>query len=389
MSQITIVGSGYVGMSLAVLLGKNHKIILHDIDSKRVKLVNNRQSTVRDPLIEQCLRNEKFNIEATSKKEDAYGFSEFYIIATPTDFNEANERFNTENIENVIADILLADSSSCIIIKSTIPIGFTAGMNQKFSTKNIYFSPEFLREGHALEDNLLPSRIIIGPESAEAQKFCNILKDSSNNHDVPIMMMGPEEAESVKLFSNSFLAMRVAFFNELDTFAIAKNLNTESIINGVCSDNRIGDDYNNPSFGYGGYCLPKDSKQLLSSYENIPQNLITAIVKSNDTRKKFLSHILSKKNLQTVGFYRLVAKKDSDNFRSSAISSLIAMLKDKYENIFLYEPLLASKTFEGIQVIKSLPEFIEKSELIIANRVDSELENVSSKVFSRDIFKKL
>jgi len=389
MSQITIVGSGYVGMSLAVLLGKNHKIILYDIDSKRVKLVNNRQSTVRDPLIEQCLRNKKFNIDATSKKEDAYGFSEFYIIATPTDFNEANERFNTENIENVIADILLADSSSCIIIKSTIPIGFTAGMNQKFSTKNIYFSPEFLREGHALEDNLLPSRIIIGPESAEAQKFCNILKDSSNNHDVPIMMMGPEEAESVKLFSNSFLAMRVAFFNELDTFAIAKNLNTESIINGVCSDNRIGDDYNNPSFGYGGYCLPKDSKQLLSSYENIPQNLITAIVESNDTRKKFLSHTLSKKNLQTVGFYRLVAKKDSDNFRSSAISSLIAMLKDKYENILLYEPLLAGKTFEGIQVIKSLPEFIEKSELIIANRVDSELENVSSKVFSRDIFKKL
>ena len=389
MSQITIVGSGYVGMSLAVLLGKNHKIILYDIDSKRVELVNERKSTVRDPLIEQCLRNEKFNIEATSKKEDAYGFSEFYIIAIPTDFNEANEGFNTENIENVIADILLADSSSCIIIKSTIPIGFTSGMNQKFSTKNIYFSPEFLREGHALEDNLRPSRIIIGPESAEAQKFCNILKDSSNNHDVPIMMMGPEEAESVKLFSNSFLAMRVAFFNELDTFAIAKNLNTESIINGVCSDNRIGDDYNNPSFGYGGYCLPKDSKQLLSSYENIPQNLITAIVESNDTRKKFLSHTLSKKNLQTVGFYRLVAKKDSDNFRSSAISSLIAMLKDKYENILLYEPLLAGKTFEGIQVIKSLPEFIEKSELIIANRVDSELENVSSNVFSRDIFKKL
>tara|TARA_B110000003_G_C16638930_1_gene529432 strand:- start:82 stop:1251 length:1170 start_codon:yes stop_codon:yes gene_type:complete len=389
MNKITIIGSGYVGMSLAVLFSQSHETIIYDIDPKKVELINNNQSTITDPLIDEYLSKKSLHLHATSDQKVAYGSSQYYVVSTPTNFNDDNNSFDTSIVESVIQEILLEDSNANIIIKSTIPIGFTEKMRKKFNSKTIFFSPEFLREEFALHDNLFPSRIIIGPYSEKSKEFASILQESSSNKNSQIIFMSSDEAESVKLFSNSYLAMRVAFFNELDSFAITKKLNTLNLIQGVCADPRIGNHYNNPSFGYGGYCLPKDSKQLLSSYDGTPQALISATVNSNEIRKTLLADLIKQNNIKTIGFYRLIAKTNSTNFKSSAITSLIEKLRDSFKNILIYEPLLDGKEFEGIMPIKTLSEFIEKSELIISNRMTDEIEGAASKVFSRDIFRNL
>lgn len=386
MIKITIVGIGYVGMSLAALLGKDHEVIVYDIDSKKIELINNNESTISDPLIGSYIKNNVVKITATTNKDEAYDDSSYYIIATPTNYDENKGQFDTESVESTIKDIISYDPNGCIIIKSTIPYGFTEKIRKKYSSKKIFFSPEFLRENNALHDNLYPSRIIIGPSSQDSQEFAEILKNSAKKNDIPIFIVSSEEAESIKLFANSFLAMRVAFFNELDNFAMIKNISTKNIIQGICSDARIGNHYNNPSFGYGGYCLPKDAKQLLATYNKTPQNLIQAIVDSNDTRKKILADFIELKNIKTVGFYRLIAKSDSTHFKSSATSALIKLLKNKLSNILIYEPLLDGESYEGIKPTQSLKKFKDQSELIVANRQSSELKNVSFKVFSRDIF---
>ena len=387
MIKITIIGCGYVGMSLAVLLGERNNIIIYDIDPSKIKLINNNQSSINDSLIEEYLNKKSLNIIGTQEKKIAFGDSDFYIIAIPTDYDEEKHYFDTLQLEKIIEEIHSFDKNGNIIIKSTIPIGFTNKIRKKLNTDKVFFSPEFLREDNALYDNLNPSRIIVGPVSNVAKKFAEILRDASESKNPNILLMDADEAESVKLFSNTYLAMRVAFFNELDNFSISRELNTSNIIEGIGLDPRIGNHYNNPSFGYGGYCLPKDSKQLLSSYKDIPQNLISAIIQSNFTRKKFITDLLKKKDVETIGFYRLLAKSNSTNFRASAISDLITQLKDTKKEILIYEPLLESKQYKGIIPMNSLKDFIDKSELIISNRLTEEIEPFSYKVFSRDIFR--
>lgn len=374
-------------MSLAVLLGERNNIIIYDIDPSKIKLINNNQSSINDSLIEEYLNKKSLNIIGTQEKKIAFGDSDFYIIAIPTDYDEEKHYFDTLQLEKIIEEIDSFDKNGNIIIKSTIPIGFTNKIRKKLNTDKVFFSPEFLREDNALYDNLNPSRIIVGPVSNVAKKFAEILRDASESKNPNILLMDADEAESVKLFSNTYLAMRVAFFNELDNFSISRELNTSNIIEGIGLDPRIGNHYNNPSFGYGGYCLPKDSKQLLSSYKDIPQNLISAIIQSNFTRKKFITDLLKKKDVETIGFYRLLAKSNSTNFRASAISDLITQLKDTKKEILIYEPLLESKQYKGIIPMNSLKDFIDKSELIISNRLTEEIEPFSYKVFSRDIFR--
>ena len=374
-------------MSLAVLLGEKNNIIIYDIDPSKIKLINNNQSSINDSLIEEYLNKKSLNIIGTQEKKIAFGDSDFYIIAIPTDYDEEKHYFDTLQLEKIIEEIHSFDKNGNIIIKSTIPIGFTNKIRKKLNTDKVFFSPEFLREDNALYDNLNPSRIIVGPVSNVAKKFAEILRDASESKNPNILLMDADEAESVKLFSNTYLAMRVAFFNELDNFSISRELNTSNIIEGIGLDPRIGNHYNNPSFGYGGYCLPKDSKQLLSSYKDIPQNLISAIIQSNFTRKKFITDLLKKKDVETIGFYRLLAKSNSTNFRASAISDLITQLKDTKKEILIYEPLLESKQYKGIIPMNSLKDFIDKSELIISNRLTEEIEPFSYKVFSRDIFR--
>ena len=374
-------------MSLAVLLGERNNIIIYDIDPSKIKLINNNQSSINDSLIEEYLNKKSLNIIGTQEKKIAFGDSDFYIIAIPTDYDEEKHYFDTLQLEKIIEEIHSFDKNGNIIIKSTIPIGFTNKIRKKLNTDKVFFSPEFLREDNALYDNLNPSRIIVGPVSNVAKKFAEILRDASESKNPNILLMDADEAESVKLFSNTYLAMRVAFFNELDNFSISRELNTSNIIEGIGLDPRIGNHYNNPSFGYGGYCLPKDSKQLLSSYKDIPQNLISAIIQSNFTRKKFITDLLKKKDVETIGFYRLLAKSNSTNFRASAISDLITQLKDTKKEILIYEPLLESKQYKGIIPMNSLKDFIDKSELIISNRLTEEIEPFSYKVFSRDIFR--
>ncbi len=387
MIKITIIGCGYVGMSLAVLLGERNNIIIYDIDPSKIKLINNNQSSINDSLIEEYLNKKSLNIIGTQEKKIAFGDSDFYIIAIPTDYDEEKGYFDTLQLEKIIEEIHSFDKNGNIIIKSTIPIGFTNKIRKKLNTDKVFFSPEFLREDNALYDNLNPSRIIVGPVSNIAKKFAEILRDASESKNPNILLMDADEAESVKLFSNTYLAMRVAFFNELDNFSISRELNTSNIIEGIGLDPRIGNHYNNPSFGYGGYCLPKDSKQLLSSFKDIPQNLISAIIQSNFTRKKFITDLLKKKDVETIGFYRLLAKSNSTNFRASAISDLITQLKDTKKEILIYEPLLEGKQYKGIIPMNSLKDFIDKSELIISNRLTEEIEPFSYKVFSRDIFR--
>ena len=383
--NITVVGSGYVGMSLAVLLSRYHKVTLLDIDERKVDLINNKKSPIKDKEIELFLKEEKLNLTGTHNSSKAYENADFVVVATPTDFDEDLGKLNTDIVDEVIADVILHSPNSFIIIKSTLPIGYTHSLQKKHNSRNIIFSPEFLREGMALYDNLYPSRIVIGGQCKDSKIFANILCNSSNKKNIKTFFTSSSEAESIKLFSNAYLAMRVSFFNELDSFALSRDLNPENIINGVSSDSRIGADYNNPSFGYGGYCLPKDTKQLIHDFGEVPNPLIKSLKNSNDQRKTFMVDSILKVAPQVVGIFRLIMKKGSDNFRFSAIQDIIIQLKSKVE-IIIYEPFLTTEDFHGHKVITDLEEFKSKSDIIILNRKSSELKDVEQKCFTRDIY---
>ena len=385
--NITIVGSGYVGMSLAVLLAQTNKVTVLDIDEDRIKKINQRDSTVEDDYINEYLKKDNVRLIATSDLNDAYLGTDLIIIATPTNYDPVKNYFDTSSIDLVIKDIFSINKSALVVIKSTIPIGYTEELQTKFCSENILFSPEFLREGKALYDNLYPSRIIIGSKLPIANKFANLLAESALKESVDVLLMEPKEAEAIKLFSNTYLAMRIAFFNELDTFSLKNNLNSKSIIDGMSYDDRIGHGYNNPSFGYGGYCLPKDTKQLAANYENVPERLISAIVESNKIRKEFIAKYILDKQLKNIGIYRLVMKEGSDNFRESAVQDIIKNIKKNINmSIKIYEPLFKGKNFEGCNVEKDLETFKSTSDIIIANRLSEEINDVMFKTFSRDIF---
>ena len=384
--KICVVGVGYVGLSLAVLLSQKNKVIAFDIDEDKVNKINNRISPIEDNDIENYFKNKNLNLKATDDYKVAFKDSDYIIICTPTNYNENTNSFDTSSIETTIEKIKCTNPNATIIIKSTVPIGYTEIVKQKEKQLKIIFSPEFLREGNALHDNLYPSRIIVGDKSQEALEFGNMLKNCSKKEDVPVLYMNSTEAESVKLFANTYLALRVAFFNELDTYAMEKKLNTKDIIDGVSLDQRIGNYYNNPSFGYGGYCLPKDSKQLYNNYANIPENIIEAIVKSNETRKKYIADYIIKENPRIVGIYRLVMKSNSDNFRESSVQDIIKCLKKKNIKVIIYEPLLKETTYLGCNVIKDFKKFSHDSDIIVTNRYDAKINNKQLKVFSRDIY---
>jgi UDPglucose 6-dehydrogenase len=385
-TKITVVGSGYVGMSLSALLSQDNDVVVLDIDESRVSKINNKQSTIKDNEIELFLNQNDISLSATLIKEDAYKDSDFIIVATPTNYDVDNNKFDTSSVDKVVAEALDLNKEALIVIKSTIPIGHTKKLQDKFLTDRVVFSPEFLREGKALYDNLYPSRIIIGSRINSAEIFANKLAQSANKKNIEIIFMPSEEAEAVKLFANTYLAMRVAFFNELDSFALTNKLDTESIINGVSLDERIGKGYNNPSFGYGGYCLPKDTKQLLSNFREIPQTLISAIVSSNDKRKEFIANSILEKSPKSVGFYRLVMKEGSDNFRSSAIQGIIKIIEKKGIETFIYEPSINENSFNNSKVINDINKFKSISDVIVANRISDELKDQKKKVFTRDIF---
>lgn len=385
-NKITVVGSGYVGMSLAVLFAQHNDVVVLDIEPDRVEKINNKQSTVADTEIENFLAEKELNLTATVEKELAYKNANFVVVATPTNYNQETNRFDTSSVDEVVKDALELTSDALVVIKSTIPVGHTKSLQKKFLTDRVIFSPEFLREGHALRDNLYPSRIIIGSLCKSGKKFANLLEFGAEKKNIETLFIRPTEAEAVKLFANTYLAMRVSFFNELDSYAFSHDLDSKGIINGVCLDERIGKGYNNPSFGYGGYCLPKDTKQLLANYDKVPQTLIQAIVSSNVTRKDFIADEICKKSPKVVGLFRLVMKEGSDNFRSSAIQGIMKRIKSKGINIIIYEPNLKQSSFLGSEVFNDLSIFKSKSDLIVANRSSDKLDDVSSKVFSRDLF---
>jgi UDPglucose 6-dehydrogenase len=384
--KITVVGSGYVGMSLAALLAQHNDVTVLDIDTNRVNKINNKQSTVLDSEINQFLTEKTLSLVATLNKEDAYEGANFIIVATPTNYDTNTNYFDTSSVDAVVEDALGFNKKALVVIKSTVPVGHTKSLQERFNTNRVIFSPEFLREGKALNDNLYPSRIIVGSHCEEGKGFASLLKQSAKITDIETLFTRPSEAEAIKLFANTYLAMRVAFFNELDSYSLENNLDTKSIIDGICLDSRIGDGYNNPSFGYGGYCLPKDTKQLLANYKQVPQKLIEAIVSSNVTRKDFIANEISKMNPKVVGFYRLIMKEGSDNFRFSAIQGIINRIRSKGINVIIYEPSFGDDEFFGSRIVNDLDEFSSGSDLIVANRVSDEIRHLQHKIFTRDVF---
>lgn len=391
--KIAVAGTGYVGLSLATLLSQRHEVMALDVIPEKVEMINARKSPIQDEYIEKFFAEKELNLTATLDYKEAFENAEFIIVSTPTNYDPEQNYFDTSSVEDILGKVDtmreagdFSEKMPAVVIKSTIPVGFVRRMKEKYPALDIFFSPEFLREGRALYDNLYPSRIIVGSREDAGHKFANLLVEAALKKDVPVLYMGSTEAEAVKLFANTYLALRVSYFNELDTYADVKNLNAKEIIKGVCLDPRIGDFYNNPSFGYGGYCLPKDTKQLLANYENVPQNLIEAIVKANETRKQFIVDEILEMRPEVVGIYRLTMKSGSDNFRSSAIQDIIRKLQDNGKKVVIYEPTLSTPEFEGLQVIADLAKFKEISSAILANRMEDDILDVSDKVYTRDLW---
>ena len=385
--KIAVAGCGYVGLSLSTLLSQKHEVVALDIDEKKVDKINKRKCPIKDKLIEEYFKEKDLNLKATIDAHEAINNADFVIISTPTNYDDKTNYFDTSAVEDIIVKTIeFGNQDTTIVVKSTIPVGFIDHMKEKYNIDNILFSPEFLREGHALEDNLYPSRIIVGSKSKKAKLFAELLKDAALKEDVQVLCIGGKEAEAVKLFANTYLALRVSFFNELDTYADVKGLKTKDIIDGVCLDPRIGSHYNNPSFGYGGYCLPKDTKQLLANYEDIPENLIDAIIKSNDTRKKYISDSIKKKKPLVVGAYRLAMKAGSDNFRTSAIKDIIESIKNDGINVVIYEPTIDDEMIMDCPVIKNLNDFKKMSDIILVNRLDENLMDSLDRVYTRDVY---
>ena len=386
--KIAVAGTGYVGLSIATLLSQKNEVVALDIVPEKVKMINNRISPIRDEYIEKYFKEKKLDLKATLDYKEAFEGAKFIVISTPTNYDDEKNHFDTSSVEDIIEKVISMNIDTTMVIKSTIPVGYVESIKQKYGITNIMFSPEFLREGKALYDNLYPSRIIIGEKSERAIEFATLLQEGALKEEIDIKYMNPTEAEAVKLFANTYLALRVAYFNELDTYAEIKGLNTQDIIDGICLDPRIGTHYNNPSFGYGGYCLPKDTKQLLANFNNVPQNLIRAIVRSNRTRKKHIIEMIMQRDPEVVGIYRLTMKKDSDNFRASAIQEIIERLKDEDVDIVIYEPTLKDKEYNGCKVISDFKRFAKESDVILANRYEDQLFEYKDKIYTRDLYRK-